>query len=298
MLLRSLLVLHYIAYCARYLTIPWRYFQLNADHFNSQKKIFSKQDLYAITPKEWRLRQYIDDPNINPQAYPIFAKPEWGQNSSGVLCIRDHLELQQLRKSQNYQRHNYLIQEAATGRIEYEILIIKRADADPATAPGIDSGFAVMSLTQVLNNSTERYPVNGIYNASTRYRDITTLLTQEQKISLWQELRRMGDFAIARYSVKADSIAELNRKNFRLIEVNLFVPMPLSLLSENLTTTEKYQLIISCTRHLAQLARQLNNKKNIKPIFFNKLIASLRCKHERIPVHNENHKTNHLQMDQ
>ncbi len=290
MLLRSLLVLHYIAYCARYLTIPWRYFQLNAEHFNNQKKIFSKQDLYAITPKEWRLKQYIDDPEIDPQAYPIFAKPEWGQNSSGVRCIRDQSELQQLRQSQSYQRHSYLIQEAATGRVEYEILIIKRADTD--------SGFAVMSITQVINNSTDRHPINGIYNASTRYHDITTLLTQEQKVCLWQELRRMGDFAIARFSVKADSIAELNRKNFQLIEVNLFVPMPLSLLSDNLTLTDKYRLITSCTRHLAQLARQLNNKKNIKPIFFNKLIATLRCKQERIPVHNENHKTTHLQMDQ
>lgn len=298
MLIRSLLVLHYIAYCARYLAIPWRYFQLNADHFNNQKKIFSKQDLYAITPKEWRLRQYIDAPEINPLAYPIFAKPEWGQNSSGVICIRDKSGLKKLRESQSYQRHNYLIQEAATGSVEYEILVIKRADADSATTPDNDSDFAVMSLTQVINDSADRYPVNGIYNTSTRYRDITTLFTREQKLNLWRELRRMGDFAIARFSVKADSIAELNRKNFRLIEVNLFVPMPLSLLSDNLTLTEKYQLIISCTRNLALLARQLNNKTNIKPIFFNKLIASLRCKQERIPVHNENHKTTHLQMDQ
>jgi hypothetical protein len=290
MLIRCLLILHYLLFCCRYLTIPWRYFQLNANYFNNHKKIFSKQDLDAITPAEWRLTQYIDTPDIQPARYPVFAKPEWGQNSAGVHCIRNATELNLLRENASYKAQNYLIQEAATGSIEFEVFIVKH--------PHQHSQYAVISITQVLNNSVDKYPVNGIYNKDTRYQDITQQIRPDIKDKLWQELTRMGDFAIARYSLKADSLAALTQLQFKLVEVNLFVPMPLSLLSHNLTAKQKYRLLYTCTHNLAQLAQQLNSKKVTQGIFFNKIIAGQRGRTKRIFSRNENTKTTNLQVDQ
>ncbi|MDX2319316.1 MAG: hypothetical protein QNK26_01830 [Moritella sp.] len=274
----------------RFLTIPWRYFQLNARYFNNQKKIFSKQDLDAITPLEWRLKQYIDRPELIPAHYPVFAKPEWGQNSTGVSCIHNYAELEALRVSPSYQVQNYLIQEAATASIEFEVFVVKH--------PTTTGQFAVMSITQVINNSTDKFPVNGIYNHETQYQDITPQLRPTEQQALWQELNRMGDFTIARYSLKANSLGALLQRQFKLVEVNLYVPMPLSLLSHNLTRLQKYQLLYKTTYSLAQLAQQLNSKKVTQGIFFNKLIAARRGHQTRILNQDETTKTSNLQMDQ
>ena len=144
MIIRGLLILHYLAFCFRFLTIPWRYFQLNARYFNNQKKIFSKQDLDAITPEEWRLNQYIDRKDLLPTRYPVFAKPEWGQNSTGVSCIRNYAELEALRASPSYQAQNYLIQEAATGNIEFEVFVVKH----PLTAAQISFQLMVFIISR------------------------------------------------------------------------------------------------------------------------------------------------------
>lgn len=290
MLIRGLLILHYMVFCLRFLTIPWRYFQLNARYFNRQKKIFSKQDLDAITPVEWRLKQYIDRPDIAPTRYPVFAKPEWGQNSTGVACIHNAAELAALRSSPGYQVQNYLIQEAAIGAIEFEVFVVKH--------PVKIGQFAVMSITQVINASSDKFPVNGIYNNDTHYRDITAQLSPLEQQQLWQELTRMGDFTIARYSLKADSLAALLQRQFKLVEVNLYVPMPLSLLSHNLTRLQKYQLLYKTTHSLAHLAQQLNSTKVTQGIFFNKLIAARRGQNTRILNQDETNKATHLQMDQ
>jgi len=290
MLIRCLLVLHYLIFCCRFLTIPWRYFQLNARYFNKEKKIFSKQDLDAITPPNWRLAQYIDSPDFQPTHYPLFAKPEWGQNSSGVVCIHDAAQLAELRASQDYQSQQYLLQEAATGKIEFEIFIVK--------SPQNPNDVAVMSITQVINASTEKYPVNGIYNTDTTYEDITAQLSLVEQQSLWQELRKMGDFRIARYSLKADCLTDLLAARFKLVEVNLYVPMPLSLLSHNLTGLQKYKLLYNTTYCLAQLAQQLNTTQATQNIFFNKLVASYQGRSNRTLEHNENNKTANLQVDQ
>ena len=290
MLIRGLLILHYLIFCFRFLTIPWRYFQLNARYFNNQKKIFSKQDLDAITPIEWRLNQYIDKPELLPARYPVFAKPEWGQNSTGVSCIHNYAELEALRISPGYQVQNYLIQEAAMGTIEFEVFIVKH--------PQKTGQFSVMSITQVVNSSNDKFPVNGIYNSDTQYQDITNQLTPAEQQMLWQELNRMGDFTIARYSLKANSLDALLQRQFKLVEVNLYVPMPLSLLSHNLTWLQKYQLLYKTTYSLAQLAQQLNSTKVTQGIFFNKLIAAHRGAKTRILTQDETSKATHLQMDQ
>ena len=290
MFLRCLLVLHYLFFCCRYLTIPWRYFQLNARYFNDRKKIFSKQDLDAITPPEWRLAQYLDQADILPLRYPVFAKPEWGQNSAGVCCIRNLAQLKQLRSSVNYQQLHYLIQEAATGSIEFEVFIVKH--------PQQTTQYAVLSITQVVNDSEDKFPINGIYNKATSYADITAQFSPTMKAKLWRELSRMGDFTIARYSLKSDSLAALMQLQFKLVEVNLFVPMPLSLLSNNLSIWPKYQLLVSTTNNLAQLARQLNRKPACQHIFLHKLLASRHAHQIRTVNHNENNKAANLQMDQ
>lgn len=97
-MLRSLLVFWFIFYSLRYRTKPWNFFQLNHTYFNKGKNIFSKMDLDRHIPYQWGLKQYLDDGKIVPE-FPVFVKPEWGQNSHGVGVALDINELNALRRN-------------------------------------------------------------------------------------------------------------------------------------------------------------------------------------------------------
>ncbi|MFT5559869.1 MAG: hypothetical protein ACI9RZ_002357, partial [Sphingobacteriales bacterium] len=60
MLTRITLVVSYILYCIRFAVAPWKYFQLNANYFNEQRNLFSKLDMDARIPIQWRLVQCMD----------------------------------------------------------------------------------------------------------------------------------------------------------------------------------------------------------------------------------------------
>ena len=95
-MLRPLLVFWLIAYSVYYRTRPWNFFQLNSDYFNGEKNIFSKLELNQYIPFRWRLRQVVDDGEIVPE-FPVFVKPEWGQNSHGVSSVKTLDELCSIR---------------------------------------------------------------------------------------------------------------------------------------------------------------------------------------------------------
>ncbi|BBB25308.1 hypothetical protein [Amphritea japonica] len=272
MIIRIVLVISYIASCIRLRAKPWRYFQLNADYFNKAKGLYSKQDINDLIPEQWRLSQWIDkpttettdNPNITAESYPLFVKPEWGQNSQGILRADNAEELARIRAQRNTkQPMQYLIQEGAKGKIEFEIFAI------PSDKSAVR--YAMLSVTQVINHSDDDYPINGIYNQQTEYLDITEKLSQDQRDQLWDYIKAIGRFRISRVGVRADSINQLIAGDFKVIEINLFLPMPLVLLTSNTSTRDKYKAALKCTWLLARNTKTLPSIKKEPVIFFKKL---------------------------
>ena len=257
MMIRILLVTSYIVSCLRLRVMPWHYFQLNAGYFNKGKGIYSKQDINDLIPQEWRLEQWLDSGERQPESYPVFEKPEWGQNSKGIK------RADSIRSQRTPGQSQYLIQEAAQGKIEFEIFIIP-SDAAPER-------YAMLSVTQVINHSNDNFPINGIYNKQTEYQDVTEQLGIEQTKALWGHLKTVGHFRISRFGVRADSLDELIDGKFKVIEINLFLPMPLVLLTKNTSMMKKISLAIQCTSLLAKITRTIPEEQNEPFLFFKKL---------------------------
>lgn len=262
-MIRIALILTYIIYCLKMGVKPWRYFQLNANYFNENKGLFSKLDIDALIPEQWRLSQQVDNDAMIVETYPVFLKPEWGQNSKGVYRADNAMQLHQFRENRSRSSIQYLIQESAQGRIEFEIFIIPLANDL--------TQLAQISITRVTNNSGDDLPINGIYNKCTGYRDITTDIGSENCQRLWGYLKQIGAFRIARYGIRSDSIEALLQGDFKIIEINLFVPLPLILLSGNITMINKLRFISSAMRSLAQVTKTIPAQQKNKAIFFKKL---------------------------
>lgn len=263
MLIRILLIISYIFFCIRVRVKPWDYFRLNALYFNQSKGLFSKLDIDKFIPQRWRLPQWVDKTSREPSSFPVFVKPEWGQNSQGVGRADNLEQLQSLRQNRATTDVQYLVQEAALGTIEFEIFSI--LDHQNLT----DS--AILSVTQVNNTSGESYPINGIYNRHTQYSDITPQLTQEQLDSLSQYLAQIEPFKISRVGVRANSVEALINGDFEVIEINLFVPMPLVLLSKNTKRLDKIRFIFSAMLALAKVTKVIPPEQPSKAVLFQKI---------------------------
>ncbi|MFT7675255.1 MAG: hypothetical protein ACI845_003676, partial [Gammaproteobacteria bacterium] len=101
----------YMLNCVLMGTKPCKYFQLNSEIFNDDKGIFSKIEIDQLVPEKWRLEQVYDDGVKLPRSYPVFVKPEWGQNSSGIFRADDETSLHQIRKKIKSSKIQHLIQE-------------------------------------------------------------------------------------------------------------------------------------------------------------------------------------------
>jgi hypothetical protein len=268
-MLRPLLVFWLIAYSLYYRTRPWNFFQLNSDYFNGKKNIFSKLELNQYIPKRWRLRQVVDDGKVIPE-FPVFVKPEWGQNSHGVFAANDLAELGSIRHKRKSNSVTYLLQEAAIEMLEFDIFYIRAAE-------DLDN-FAMLSVTETVNRSSENLPVNGVNNRNSSYLDRTKRLCEEELQNLWVTMKNIGFFRIARVGLRANSIEELLAGHFHVIEVNIFLPMPLVLLDNQKGWPEKHQVIRDSMKCAAQLAGNNFRSQKRYPIFFHKLVAHYKVK--------------------
>lgn len=263
MLTRILLVLFYILWCCRFLIAPWKYFQLNANYFNQRKHIFSKLDMDKLIPEKWRLKQFIDQEDTDPEQFPVFLKPEWGQNSQGVCRIDTLGELQQHRAKRSKNGPRYLIQAAAKGRREFEIFYIPGASTNNSSA--------IISVSETCNNSDETMPVNGINNSNTYYLSCMADLSAQQIEKIELLFTNIGSFKIARYCARSDSLASLLAGDFSIVEINIYVPMPLILLTQKMTFKSKLKFIISSMKQLALVTKDIPANQVVKSIFFQKL---------------------------
>ncbi|MEG3756072.1 MAG: hypothetical protein ACSHWR_00315 [Psychromonas sp.] len=267
MLIRISLVLSYIFWCCRFLVAPWKYFQLNANYFNQDLHIFSKLDMDLLIPEQWRLLQFLDKGEEaaaeQPDSYPVFLKPEWGQNSQGVCRIDSKEALQEHRSKRPTHGPRYLIQAAATGKREYEIFFIPGATSNHSSA--------IISVTETCNSSDDEMPVNGIYNSDTYYKSCMDQLTTEQIQKIESIFSQIGQFRIARFCARADSLTALLNEQFSIVEINVYVPMPLVLLIQDTPLKTQLKFVFASMKQLALVTKDIPASQPVKSIFFQKL---------------------------
>ena len=249
----------------RHGAIPWRYFQLNGNYFNKQKGIFSKLDLDANFPKHMRLKQYYYNADETPKSYPVFIKPEWGQNSNGILCVYNDMEYRGVNTLAKKNNMPFIVQQAASGIKEYEIYYLRSSDNKDE--------YSFLSITQVINKGRESYPINSIHNPDTSYFERTSGFSADEMQVIWRTLKTIGNFRMARVGVKANDITNLLSGEFHIVEINLFLPMPLVLLAENVNIEEKHKIVKTTMSLASELVKSIPKKETGKWIFFRKMIA-------------------------
>lgn len=252
------LITCYIIWTLRYGIPPWRYFQLNATFFNAKKGIYSKLELDQYIPKKWRLNQIYLTDKTPPNHYPVFLKPEWGQNSYGIKLVHSLAEFKQACMQLQDHPVPYIVQSLAKGKIEYELFYIQDSEQK--------QNIATLTITQVVNNA-QKNPINAINNKHTSYRDITLEFSQIEIQMLKIHLAELPNFRFARVAIKADNKDDLLAGNFSIIEINLFAPMPLNLLD----VSHNKPHIINFIRINMQLLAKLSSKipkEDFKPFIF------------------------------
>ncbi len=254
----ALQVMAYIINCIRIRTKPCKYFQLNSSCFNEQEGIFSKTDIDRLIPEKWRLQHQYDDATYMPETYPVFVKPEWGQNARGIFRADNAASLSKIREITRHARSRYVIQQGAVEKREFEIFsILHHAD---------QNRYAELTITETIN-SREPNPLNSIYNPDTDYCEITNQFSEAQKQVLWQLLGRIKRFSISRASLRADSIEQMLAGNFHIIEVNLFTPMPINMLDPKYRNGELLQMIWRYMLALAKITKYRDKSLKEKAVF-------------------------------
>ena len=163
-----------------------------------------------------------------------------------------------------------MLQQAAPGKKEFEIFVIPQEN----NLQNDD----ILSITETCNKSDDPLPINGIYNNNSYYKDCSTMLSFEQKAAIWSHLKQIGAFRIARYGVRADSLDALIAGKFHIIEINLFVPMPLILLVSDLSGWAKMKFIQRSMKQLAKVTKTIPTTQVVKAIFFRKLKSAQHLK--------------------
>jgi len=269
--IRFCLVSWYLWACLRYWVIPWNYFGLNSRYFNKKKGIFSKLEIDAVIPERFRLRQSYYNPDKPPKIYPVFLKPEWGQNSNGIVCVHNQKGYREFQKSIGTTDMPFIVQDAALGKKEFEIYYLR--------SPDNSDDYAFLSITEVTNTCQHSHPINSIHNPCTAYRDITHTFSAKDMQAIWLLLREIGTFRVARVGLKADDSKAILREEFQIVEINIFLPMPLVLLSENVGLGEKHKTIKKTMSLAARLAKDIPKKESGKQIFFQKIIVDHEVPH-------------------
>ncbi|MCA1786272.1 MAG: hypothetical protein LC657_09860 [Desulfobacteraceae bacterium] len=263
--IRISLVLRFLLACIRYRAVPWYYFHLNSRFFNPKKGIFSKLEMDALIPEPWRLPQYYFHPRNLPAKYPVFIKPEWGQNANGIVRADNQREFQAFAGTAATCDIPFIVQGAAPGRQEFEIYYLRSSEHA--------EDYQFLSVTRVTNTCIKAFPVNSIHNPCTRYEEITHDLDHTALETLWGFMKQIGRFRMARVGVKADNLSALISGRFHVVEINLFLPMPLVLLSCNVPLWKKTRIMQQTMSCAARLARTVPRTETREPIFFPKMKA-------------------------
>ena len=75
-----------------------------------------------IIPDKWRLQQRRLEEVATPPSFPVFLKPEWGQNAGGIERADNLADYEAIKKRLLKGDKAYLVQQRAPGKREFEIL--------------------------------------------------------------------------------------------------------------------------------------------------------------------------------
>ncbi|MBU2644000.1 hypothetical protein KKI24_04785 [bacterium] len=262
-LIKFWMISWFIYFCLRFRIDPWKFFQLNADYFNKEKGIYSKLEINQLIPYKWRLKQLVYDRNAGPWSYPVFLKPEWGQNSYGIYRADTPEDFMGVQEKIAKKKLTYLLQEAANEKREFEIYYIRQADNPDACA--------MLTITEVQNSYEGAFPINGVNNIHTTYTDLTRHFSEPDARIIWDHVKSIGNFRMARVCAKANSEEDLLQGAFHIVEINLFTPMPINLLDRNVSWKHKLSFIKTGMLFLAENARAISASQERKNVFFRKL---------------------------
>ncbi len=251
--------------CFIYNAEPWNYFMLNYNYFNKRKGIFSKLELDTVIPEKHKLKQFYYNSGKLPVSFPVFIKPEWGQNSNGIVIVHDGKEYKKFKKTAAASDMPFIVQEAAPEQKEFEIYYLR--------SPENFDKYSFLSITHVTNTCTAPNPVNSIHNPCTNYVDITHSFSEKELQIIWLFLKKIGKFPMARVGLKANDIKDILKEKFHIVEINLFLPMPLVLLSENIDLRERNNIIKTTMSIAAKLVKKLPENRTGKKIFLSQLKA-------------------------
>jgi len=275
-MIRIKIVYYFILYSILQGAKPWKFFQVNAKYFNEEKAIFSKYEIEKNIPKKWKLNDYILDKENNIDlwkkeicnnfTFPLFLKPEWWQNSHWIYRVDDEKYLIEVLNNINKDNTTYLCQELASYEKEFEVLYVR----------GKDNNHSILSLTETINDTWERYPINWIHWVS-KYRDITNLFSEKDKNIFFNKIKNIWDFQLARVWIKADTKESLILWDFKIFEINIFLPLPLSLLDDNINKTCKNIFLKKFAKKLVNITMNIDNKKT-KNIFWNMIVMHYKVK--------------------
>ena len=116
------------------------------------------------------------------------------------------------------------------------------------------------------------------HNANTIYTDFTPEFSSAEIDKLWEYLNDIGTFRLACVGLRANSKEELLAGLFHIIEINLFLPMPLRLLDKKIVRESKLQFIRQGMFFAAKAVKAIPKEQKRQAIFFNKLIAYYKVK--------------------
>lgn len=261
------LIFYYIYWTCRLRIAPWHYFQINAEFYNVAKGYYSKLDIDQHIPKKWRLPQAYLDKNQPPTKFPVFLKPEWGQNANGVKRIDSASDFTAFASSSKIP---YIVQQATDETEEYEVFFI-RSTTD-------ENHHSALTITQSTNRLNEPYPINNINDKNMIYKDLTDSFNHNEMQKIRNHLAELPRFRIARIGLKTNSKADLLNGNFHIIEINLFAPFPIHLLDQTIDKKTKHQFIKNSMYHLAKISATTPRKHFNRFVFFKKTILHYQSK--------------------
>lgn len=265
--MRFWIVYYFILEALRIGAKPWHFSQANVAFFDDEKGLFSKFQIEKLIPEKWRLESEVFRPGQVPGEFPVFLKPEWGQNSRGVFRADSDVDFTKIAGSIPGDKITYLVQRAAKGRKQLDVFYI-RSTADPRT-------YGTISITECLSDGNEQCPICGIYKG-TWYSDVTEKFSKSDLERIWENLETIGPFRIARVETKCDSYRDLVEGRFKIVEINIFLPMPMNVLDEEIPAKVRRAFVRKSMRLLAEQVKSISETRKPKNIFWRKVAAHFR----------------------
>lgn len=270
--MRIKIILYLIYYSLRQGVNPYLFFQIHTRYFNLEKWYFSKYEIEKDIPNKWKLESiYIEKKTTKEEIlknfnFPLFWKPEWWQNSHGITYIKDSTDLITFIQKTKDKKIQYLVQKSSIYLNEYEICFSK----DPDNI----SEVIIHSIVQSVNVP---WTFISWIHAKTQYIEVMVNYSQEEINQLKTYILEVGDFTLWRIGLKANSCEEMIDWKFQIFEINIFIPLPLKLLANNISIEEKEDFLRYWTLTLSQLTK-IRKKTPYIEIFLRQIILHYKIK--------------------